>query len=105
MLRRIVAVSETRFRILRAVLEAVDEVNELLPSDRRIPRNAAAALAGPDGHLDSLGLANLILAAEEKISDALGKSVVLTDEANLFEPDGPCASVQQLTNHVALKFG
>jgi hypothetical protein len=98
-------VSETRSRILKAVLEAVDEVNELLPFDRRIPRNAAATLAGPTGHLDSLGLANLILAAEEKISDALGKSVILTDETNLFEPDGPCASVQHLANHIALKFG
>jgi hypothetical protein len=105
MLPGVIAVFDTRARILKAVLEAVDDVNELLPIGRRIPRDAAAALAGPNGHLDSLALANLVLAAEERISDALGKPVVLTDEANLFEPDGPCASVQRLTNHVAVKFG
>jgi hypothetical protein len=93
--------SDTRRRILQAVLEAVDEVNEQLPADRRIPRTPAAPLAGTNGNLDSLGLVNLILGAERKIADALGVSIVLTDDVEMFEPEGPCATVQRLTDHIA----
>jgi acyl carrier protein len=94
--------SHARTRILEAVLDAIDEVNDQLPVDQRIPRDEAARLAGTDGQLDSLGLVNLIVATEQKVADALGVPIVLTDAADLFEPDGPGASVRQLTDHIAL---
>jgi hypothetical protein len=93
--------SDTKRKILHAILNAVDEVNEQLPADRRIPRDVATALVGFDGCLDSLALVNLILAAEQKITETLGVLVILTDQEDLFEPGGPCSSVERLTNHVA----
>jgi hypothetical protein len=92
--------SDTRQQILQAVLEAVDDVNEQLPPDRRIPREATAPLAGVNGNLDSLGLVNLVLGTEQKVADRLGMPIVLTGDAELFEPDGPCATVQRLTDHI-----
>lgn len=92
---------DVRTRILDAVLDAVDEVNEQLPRERRVPRTADAVLTGTNGHLDSLGLVNLIVAAEQKVCDALGVPLVLTDDASLFEPDGPTATVDRLTDHIA----
>jgi hypothetical protein len=57
-------------------------------------------LTGEGGALDSLALVNLIVAAEQKIADRVGRAISLTDDATLFEPEGPISTVQRFADHV-----
>lgn len=58
----------TQARVKNAVVRAVDELNQLLPRDRRLPPSDDTALLGPDGGLDSLGLVNLIVLMERTVA-------------------------------------
>jgi hypothetical protein len=89
-----------RAAVLLAIYDALDEVNEQLPASRRVPRDPAVKLTGDGGVLDSLALVNLIVAAEQKIADRTGRAVILTDDAALFEPEGPISTVQRFVDHV-----
>ncbi len=66
---------------LELVYEAIDAANELRSADKQIPRAPDIALTGPDGALDSLGLATTLLAIERRIEDATGEAVVLLDDS------------------------
>jgi hypothetical protein len=62
------------------VYAAVDEVNKQLPRSNRLEKAAATLLYGPGGHLDSLGLVNLLVNTEEKIAATCGVEVSLVEE-------------------------
>ncbi len=66
-------------RVRRAIFEALDEVNLTLPEGERISKNAGVVLVGQDGSLDSLGLINFVVAAEQKLLDEFKTAVSLTD--------------------------
>jgi hypothetical protein len=68
-----------RDRILKLLLQAVDELNGTLPADARLSKSEAQPLAGEAGGLDSLGWINLILLCEEKLQAELGVRTSLTD--------------------------
>ena len=48
-------------RILRTIFEVVNEVNKMLPEERRLQKSPDTFLAGDSGNLDSLGLINFIV--------------------------------------------
>ena len=71
--------ADPRFpRVLEALLQAIDEVNSILPNSQKLERAATLALHGPSSQLESITLINLLVAAEEKLSASLGQSPPLT---------------------------
>jgi acyl carrier protein len=84
---------DTRLRDI--VFEAIDELNEQLPRERRLAKDAGTPLAGADGHLDSLGVVNLIAVLEQKLEERFGTTVNLIDRG-LLEDSEPLRSVGTL---------
>ncbi len=88
-------------RILAAIFDAIDEVNELLPVETRVPKDEAAVLMGESGTLDSFGLVNLIVALEQRIEDEFGVSLILADEKAMSYSRSPFRTVATLREYVA----
>jgi len=65
-------------KIFSAISSAIDEVNELRDDDQRIDSSFGGLLIGPDGILDSLGVATFLLSLESEISKSLGVEIDLT---------------------------
>ena len=51
----------TREEITQIIFSAIDEVNLMLPKDRRLEKSFQTTLSGDSAALDSLGLINLIV--------------------------------------------
>jgi acyl carrier protein len=88
-------------RITTLIWDAIDEVNELLPVDARVPREDDAILLGKSGALDSFGLVNLVVALEQRIEDEFGVSLTLADEKAMSYSRSPFRSVYTLRDYVA----
>jgi hypothetical protein len=87
---------------LQIVYDAVDAVNQQLPQARRLAKSPDTIIVGPSGSLDSLGIINLIIALEERASDALGAAVQLLDDTAVINADGPFRSVDSLARHLEM---
>jgi hypothetical protein len=86
--------------VLDAVYLAIDRLNETMPPDRRVPRDPTAQLAGAGGHLDSLGVVNLIVETEQVIEERFGTYVNLGDERAAAQPENPLGSVAALAEYI-----
>lgn len=89
-------------KILRAVFNAIDEVNQLLPKDQRLKKSEDVVLSGVAGELDSLGLITFIVATEQKIEEEIGQSISLTDERAMSQTNTPLRSVETLVEYISL---
>lgn len=87
-----------RERITRAVYDAIDEINEQLPRARRLGKSTEAALLGPGGRLDSLGVVSLIAATQQKIEEALCVRFTLAD-GELISIDLPTVEAIEGSTH------
>ena len=65
--------------VLEALYAAIDDVNRLLPEGSRLQRSTDQIILGPGSVLDSLGLVNLIVSAERKLTERLGDELSLTE--------------------------
>ncbi len=72
-----------REEITCAVFEAVDDLNRQLPRSQRLTKSLGTPLLGAGATLDSLGLVNLIAAAQQRIEEAFGARLTLADGAFL----------------------
>ena len=70
---------------LALLLDALEQVNLLLPDDEAIAPEPGAPLARPEGPLDSLGLVNLIVAVEERVQREWGGSAGLMEALEIPE--------------------
>jgi len=86
--------------VLDAVLAAVTDLNRQLPPERRIALARETPLYGPGGHLDSLGLINLIVGVEQHVEQDLSASVVLTDSETLSKAESLLATIGTLADHI-----
>ena len=66
-------------RVCRAIYDALDEVNLSLPAGERVEKKPEVVLVGQDARLDSLGLINFVVAAEQKLFEEFKTPVSLTD--------------------------
>jgi len=66
-------------QIIAAIIEAIKEVNQTLPADRKINTQLDDTLYGQDGNIDSLTVTLLIVAIEQKIEESMGIVVTLID--------------------------
>ncbi|GIX15432.1 MAG: hypothetical protein KatS3mg118_3391 [Paracoccaceae bacterium] len=84
---------------LAAIRGAVAEINLSLPEGSRIPDDPDAVLFGDGGVVDSVGLVNLVMAAEAHLSDATGLDLVLASEAAMSRRRSPYRSLRALAEY------
>jgi acyl carrier protein len=89
-------------RIINAIFEAVDIINEQLSKAQRLDKSIDAVLIGETSKLDSLGLINFIVAVEQKIEDEFNKTVTLTEDEDLISStEGPFQTIGTLSDYLA----
>ena len=82
------------------ILQSLREVREQLGTSQSTEPRGQTVLFGRGGELDSLGLVNLIVLLEEKISDEFGVEIVLTDQRAMSQQHSPFRTVQALADYV-----
>jgi acyl carrier protein len=87
-------------KIYNAIYNAIDEVNETLPKEKRIVKDKETVIYDPDGYVDSLGLTMLIVAVEQKVEEELGVMVTLVDANAMSYETSPFRTVNLLANHI-----
>jgi len=91
---------DERQRILNVIYQAIDDVNQQLPKDRRLTKSPGADLYSPSSPLDSLGAVNLILAVEERIEEEFGVAVNIADRVVSNRDNNPFRSVSTLSDYL-----
>jgi acyl carrier protein len=84
---------------LAAVQAAVDEMNLSLPEDKQLSKDPDAVLFGDGSALDSVGLVNVVMAAEQHVGDATGEDIVLASEAAMSRKRSPYRSLKALAEY------
>jgi acyl carrier protein len=79
---------------------AVAEVNRQLPKDRRLDPTRDTRLSGAEGRLDSLGILNLLVLAEQRIQSTFGIDVLLADDEALAREPSPFLTLGTLADHM-----
>ena len=92
-------------RIRNIVLEAIDDLNEQLPSDRQVGNSNETALFGKFGAVDSFGLVNLLVAIEERVDHEFGISIIIADLNMIAWDSNPFKSIGNLIDHVTSILG
>ena len=85
--------------ILGLVYAAIDDVNAQSAATL-LEKAPEARLLGGERGVDSLTFVNLVVAIEEQIQNALGKSVVLVDEESMALHEHPFRTVGTLAAYV-----
>ncbi len=93
-----------REKTLQLIYQAIDEVNQLLPVERRLQKAEDTVLFDKTGGqgLDSLGLINLMVAVEQKIADNLGEEISLVYHLTSVEDKNPLASIGIFADYVSI---
>jgi len=87
--------------VVEAVFRALDEVNQMRPQDNKITKSLDTVLLGSSGVLDSLGLVNFIVEAEQQVEDKFGVAVNLADQRELGPDQNPIQSIGELVDYIA----
>ena len=87
-------------QITGSLLRAVEELNQERPAEEKIPLSPDTTLFGKKGHLDSLGLVNLVLMAERNIQEDFGCAITLADERALSEEKSPFLTINSMASYV-----
>lgn len=89
----------SKTKIQEALFQAIDEINEFLPQERRLKKSSETALRGQKG-LDSIQFVRFVVAAEEAIAEGLGVSLSLVSEKAFSSKTSPFATVESLSDFV-----
>lgn len=95
----------THARVENAISRAVEDLNEQLPADGRVSVVENTTLLGPDGRLDSLGLVNLAVLAEQAVEHEFQTPVSLADEFAKPVEENPFRSPAALVEHIVQMLG
>lgn len=85
-------------KIIQSIMDAIDEINETYPKDKRLEKSVDTILTGELGILDSLGIIMFIVAVEERIRNDMGLSISLADEIGKI--DGALRTPETLANFI-----
>ena len=91
----------TRDRIIQAIYNAIDEVNEELPRELQLAKSPSTVLFGESSPLDSLGLVNLIVTSEQELAAEFNTSLTLADERALSLENSPFRTIGTLAEYVS----
>ena len=86
-------------KIIQSIMDAIDEINERNPEEKRLSKSVDTVLTGESGKLDSLGLVSFVVAVEERIQNDLGGNISLADEIG--NVDGVLRTPETLAEHIA----
>lgn len=89
-----------RQAIENLVFDAVGEVNRQLRAEQRLEPSLATPLSAEGGGLDSLGILNLLVLAEQRIGAAWGLDVLLADDDALSREPSPFRTLGSLADHI-----
>lgn len=84
---------------LKAVQDAAREINLSLTEENQISDDPDAVLFGDGSALDSMGLVNVVMAAEQYVSDEIGDDIVLASEAAMSRKRSPYRSLRALAEY------
>ena len=84
--------------IFDAVTQHFEQVDSAIPE----PLSTDTVLYGAEAVLDSLGLVNVIAAAEDMLLDTFDTEVWLTDERALAQAESPYRTVGSLSRYIVL---
>lgn len=84
---------------LGAVTAAVDEINLSQPEGAQISKEPDAVLFGEGSSLDSVGLVQVVMAAEAHLAEQTGVDVVLASEAAMSRKRSPYRSLRLLAEY------
>jgi acyl carrier protein len=87
--------------VLAMIYESISALNLQLPPEQRIEKSASTVLFGAGGKLDSLGLANFIVIAEEKLEERYGFHVNLTADDPFSPTTGHFRTLHSLATYVS----
>jgi len=87
-------------QVVSVIFEAIDEVNQLLPTEQQLEKSVDTLLHDRSGKLDSLGLVNFSVAAEQKVEEKFGAYITLSDEEVITQQDSPFKTVRTLADYI-----
>ena len=76
-------------KIIQILFNTVDEMNAQNPSDQQIEKSLDTVLLGPSSKLDSLGLVNFIITAEQNVEEVFEISLTLANERAISYKNSP----------------
>jgi hypothetical protein len=93
--------SPTATAIADLLTQVITGMNDMLPADEQLPAGPDVVLMGEGGVLDSLGIANFLVALEEAMEERFGRALSLSDNdlTDLFA--GPPVTPTTLAKHLA----
>ena len=90
-------------KIIQAIFDAVDELNQLLPEKERLKKSVDTILFGESGNLDSLGFIDLVMETEQGIEEEFGVTITLFgDEEVISQKNNPFKTIGTFANHISL---
>jgi len=92
-----------RTQVVSAVLAAIEELNQDLPSGKALETAPDTVLFGKGSRLDSLGLVNLIVAVEGALADELEVEITLADEKAMSQASSPFRTVDTLVDYIVTR--
>ena len=90
-----------RQQILSLVYASIETINEMETDEDKLELREDTFLFGRESKLDSLGLVNLIVDIEQRLSDELGIEVILTDERVMSEDSNVFECVKTLVDYIS----
>lgn len=88
--------------VVNIIFHALKNINEERSVDEQLDVGMNTRLFGSDAALDSLSLVSMIVDVEGDVSDALGRSISLTDDRAMSQQVSPFDDVQTLTDYIML---
>lgn len=87
-------------QIRDAIFQVMQDINQQLPENKALIISLDTVLYGTNGELDSLGLVNLILAAEEEIEESFDTVISIADERAMSQVNSPFKTVGTLVDYI-----
>ncbi len=86
--------------ILEVLFATVDELNKELPPEQRLTKSEDTIVFGHAGKLDSLGLVNFLVTAEQRLQDRFGVTIALADERAMSQERSPFRTLATMADYV-----
>jgi acyl carrier protein len=90
----------TKEQIVAIIFESIDEVNELMGSNRQVQKSLQTNLLKHGEGLDSLGFINFVSLIEEKYSRLTGRIIVLTQAGVKSSVTNPFETIGTLAEYI-----
>ena len=96
---------DTKSKMMAVITDAIIEVNQTLPEDKKISLEPDAQLYGPQGNIDSLTLTLLIVAIEQNMEQAMQVAISLVDYSTGLGQNNPFLSIHSLADYLITLMG